>query len=234
MLVSHYKKFIFLKTVKTASTSIEQSLQKYCSDKEYIFGSELGGFLHLNEDFSHKESSLGIVTVPLFFTDLEGNIIKSHFWDHMGAPELKSKLDPNIWENYFKFCVIRNPFEKIVSIFYFITRSNCVGENVPIQTLFEMYVPWILQTPLFNDNDVYSLNGNICVDDIIKYETLQEDYNRVCKKLGIDGEILPKINSQYRPKTVTCKEIYTNTTKKLVSEKYSFELDYFGYKFPEN
>jgi hypothetical protein len=233
MQVSHRKKFIFLKTVKTASTSIEQTLQKYCSDKEYIFGSELGGPDELNEDFSHKESSLGIITVPLFFSDLNGEVVKSYYWDHMPAEELRDKIDPNIWENYFKFCVVRNPFEKVLSIFSFIIRNNSVGENVPIKALFEVFLPIILETPLFFDRMVYTINEEVCVDRILRYETLEEDFSNVCDILDIPYENLPKINNQYRKKGITCKDMYTDYTKKLVFDRYSFEIEKFGYKFPD-
>ncbi len=36
MIISHKYKFIFLKTKKTAGTSIEISLSRYCGDKDII------------------------------------------------------------------------------------------------------------------------------------------------------------------------------------------------------
>jgi hypothetical protein len=232
MQVSHEKKFIFLKTVKTASTSIEQTLQKYCSDKEYIFGSELGGLDELNEDFSHKESPLGIITVPLFFSNLQGEVVRSYYWDHMTAEELKHKIGSNIWDNYFKFCVVRNPFEKVISIFSFITRGNQVGENVPKKLLFEMFLPLILETPLFCDKNIYTINGDICVDKILRYETLEKDFSSICDELGVSRETLPKINNQYRDKRLNCGEFYSDYSKELVSDRYAFEIGKFAYTFP--
>lgn len=227
MLLSHDKQFIFLKTVKTASTSIEQYLQKYCTKTYYDFSNEY-------EDFSHKESSSGIITPPLFYTNDIGETVRSDYWDHMTATELGFKLSSEIWDNYFKFAVVRNPFDKILSIFYFIIRNDCVGSNIPIQGLFEYHLPNILNESLYADSMIYTINGELILTDIIRYETLQKDFERVCNKLRIDNGVLPKINSQYRPKAIKCKDVYSEYSKRLVSEKFSFEIETFGYTFPKN
>ena len=101
--------------------------------------------------------------------------------------------------------MVRNPFDKILSIFYFIIRNDCVGSNVPVQGLFEYHLPNILNESLYADIMIYTINGGLILTDIIRYETLQKNYDRVCRKLGIDNEILPKINSQYRPKMLLVK-----------------------------
>lgn len=41
-----------------------------------------------------------------------------NWYNHMPAAEVRNRLGASTWENYFKFCVIRNPFDKVVSTFW--------------------------------------------------------------------------------------------------------------------
>ena len=234
MLISNEKKFIFLKTIKTGSTSIENYLQKYCSNFQYVFDSDMEKNF---EFYEHIEDEKGIITVPRFFTE-----DKSYYWDHMPALELKSKIDAGIWDDYLKFCVIRNPFEKMVSMMFHIMKRNkfYIGEGCPIKYAFEYQLSDLIfnkkeEKDFYSDSDFFTIDNKLIVDDYIRYENLETDMKRICDKLNIDFNYndLPKVNSQYRPKWAVCKDLYTDASRKMVEDMFKFELDYFGYTFPE-
>ena len=44
--------------------------------------------------------------------------------EHMTAKDLKEKIDPNIFNNYFKFVTVRNPFDQIISAYYWHNESK--------------------------------------------------------------------------------------------------------------
>ena len=46
------------------------------------------------------------------------------FHEHMPASEIKSKINLDVWNKYFKFTVVRNPFNQIVSAFYWHNKSK--------------------------------------------------------------------------------------------------------------
>src|ERR1700761_4866672 len=107
MLVSHSTRFIYTKTVKTAGTSIEVYFERFC--------------MHPGEwRYSHERkeyaSSAGIVGCRT------GNLLtiqSATWWNHMPAGTIKALLGQETWNSYFKFCAVRNPFDKLVSAYHY-------------------------------------------------------------------------------------------------------------------
>ncbi len=92
MIISHQHRFIFIKTIKTAGTSIEAYLSPLCGQEDVftpIAPPEPG----------HQ---------PRNFEGLH---------NHISAWRVRQSVDPAIWNGYFKFCVERNPWDKTVSDF---------------------------------------------------------------------------------------------------------------------
>src|ERR1044071_3613051 len=108
MLVSHRKRFIYTKTGKTAGTSVEVYFEPWCVPAGAGWGAE--------GERAEEVSEAGIIGFrggPKF----RGPNVK--WWNHMPAAEIKGYLGDEIWNSYFKFCVVRNPFDQMVSAFHF-------------------------------------------------------------------------------------------------------------------
>ena len=123
MIISHKYKFIFIKTAKTAGTSIEVFLSPIC-----------GGNDVLTPIFPHVE--------PHVARNYEANGFKNH----MAAQEIKNRVEPAIWKNYFKFCVDHNLWDKVLSYYHMVNylvddnlRLNSYFENGSFPTTFEKY-----------------------------------------------------------------------------------------------
>lgn len=110
MIISHKYKFIFVKTSKTASTSIEVYLSNLCAD--------------------------GDIFTPII-PAVEGHCPRNHegYYNHITAGEIRSSISSKCWNGYYKFCLERNPWDKTLSWFYMLNKvSHPISWNEYIET----------------------------------------------------------------------------------------------------
>lgn len=227
MLVSHRKKFIYTKTLKTGGTSVEAYFERYCMP------SDEWSLVHEREVYVSEHGIIGF----------RGANHPDTWWNHMPAAIIKGKVGIAVWETYFKFCVIRNPYDKVASSFYWNAYKQPEGKTsigrVGLGDLdndrmeFEHWLQYCHEIPI--DRDKYLIDGQFCLDDVIRYELLTADLERICSRLAIpwDPAALPAFKSGIRPRYARTCDLYTENAKKLVQDAFAFELDYFNYSFPD-
>ena len=111
MIISHTHKYIFIKSLKTAGTSLEAALSHYCSGDDMV--TPLDDYW-----FNRDERGQWIHSAM----NAEG------FFQHDSAAEVKRKLDPQVWSNYLKFTIVRNPWDRVVSLFSWEARNRPARE----------------------------------------------------------------------------------------------------------
>ncbi len=233
MLVSHNKQFIYTKTMKTASTSVEIYFEPSCrSDGQR----SKGGICE------SRVSTAGIV-------GYRGPHIRGQRWyNHMPAWKIRRYLSDSVWHDYFKFCVIRNPFEKLVSAYhfyrwYFARSRGWRRTNLAVRhgLLFRArtdevrgFRQWLAWAWWWNDRSQYMIDGKVCMDYFIRYESLMEGVQTVCDRLDIpyQPEAMPSSKSGITPKDRSLREYYDQRSIATVNRRWRFELDYFGYDVP--
>ena len=126
MIISHSKKFIFLRTIKTASSSLEIFLSQFCGKDDILtelFEDE-EKFKKRNNLIGKSNSNIKLLSLKLkniiFF-----NFFKSKkLWVHDSLEKvLKSTIKKKI-HNYFIFSFVRNPYDWIVSYFFWDISLN--------------------------------------------------------------------------------------------------------------
>ena len=183
MIISHKYKYIFIKSFKTASTSLEIALSKYCGKEDVIAPI-------INED--EKIRKMHGFNGPQNFGD--NNI----FHEHMSALEIKSNVSEEIWNNYFKFVVVRNPFDQIMSAFHWHNKSKEKEKKLIFfkkrKKTFENFFK-IKAHHIFEDEyNRYTEYDNVLVDLFIKYENFKIDLNELSEKLGFPENIYETFN----------------------------------------
>lgn len=239
MLVSHKHNFIYTKTVKTAGSTVEAYFEKYCrEDNKKV--------LTLNDQ---QVSETGIV-------GFKGRRKRRNiqWYHHMPAEKIKKQLGNNVWDSYFKFTVVRNPFDQLVS-YYFFRRNSLLGSTTPQQLkvffwelkhigktkrkkLIEGFRSWVKHyknRKIIDDAPKYVINDEVVMDYFIRYENLQSGINEVCNKLKLNyrPDLIGNQKSGIRDNSIDLHEFYDQSTIDWVKSLYTFELSYFGYSDPK-
>ena len=161
------------------------------------------------------------------------------FYHHVSANKLKSIFKKNSWpwDEYFKFTVVRNPFERIVSQ-YFYWLDIASSENQRHDDKFYLKCKRVATET--NDFNGFVRKFSNCFDKpmfdlvtsdfnyYIKKEKLQADFDIVCDKIGI-----PQKQLSYKNKTEHkhYSEYYDEKSKAIVAEKYAKDIEMTGYEF---
>lgn len=129
---------------------------------------------------------------------------------------------------YFVFSVVRNPFDRLVSAWRYLeaTRSLPLIEvlrNPPSDPFVYRHM-FRLQCELLSDH-----SGRIVADDLIRYESLQPDFDRVCTKIGKPPVMLNWLNSTTRDRDY--RIYFDEECRQLAGKLVERDLVAFNYAF---
>ena len=174
MIISHKYKFIFIKTFKTAGTSVEAFLSQHCTESDILPPIDPSVVTHVArnyEGFFNPIPELIATRMSVLIAE-KGKFIRETFWQlvkrrkfykHMPALKVRARLPKEKWESYYKFCVERNPWDKVLSSYHMV-KSRRFGEGFNLDNYFSRG-KFPRNYPLYTDRD-----GRIIVDRIVKYE----------------------------------------------------------------
>jgi hypothetical protein len=219
MLISHLHRFIYLKTIKTGGTSVEIYFERYCVDPSRKFQE--------NHSCDQQVSEWGIV-------GCRQRSVEDQIWyNHLPASGVRELIGDQIWNDYYKFCVVRNPFDKVVSSFWYWLPAPQREElqHASLELLRNTFSDWVHSAPLPKDQYIYVIDNAPAVDRFVRYETLQADLAAVCGDLALPWEpaSLGQFKSGFRLREEHFSLYYNAKTSKLVRDFYKWELDYFKY-----
>jgi len=232
MILSHKHRFIYIKTIKTASSSIETALSTVLGEDDIITPARSDlqqQRLESRQAQNYRLDHPAVPQRPLIRRLLCRPERHYHpsigFYEHMPAWRVKAYIDEKIWNEYYKFSFERNPWDRQVSLF------NYKNRNKIIKNSFEGSLRK-RRSSYINNYDLYSIEGDIALDFIGKYENLEEDFQTISRNIGLDAEmILPVTNVSKTSTTKPYREYYTEQTRQLMAEWYRREIDLFGYEF---
>ena len=158
------------------------------------------------------------------------NARESEWFHHMPAYRLRKRLGVALWNEYFKFCVVRDPFDRLVSKFVWESREKLSQPDFPIVDTFREQ---LLNDAIRGGHGAYIMDGTFCLDDFIRFENLQPDIHRICDRLSLpfDSSRLPRVKAGYRP-DIPLSEFYNKETIDYVQDNYALDLELFGYSAP--
>jgi hypothetical protein len=82
--------------------------------------------------------------------------------------------------------------------------------------------------PIYTDND-----GNVIVDEVIRYESLMEGLGRVFGRLGIPfaGTLGINAKSGHQKTRTPYQQVYTESQRAIIAKAFAKEIEMHGYTF---
>lgn len=214
MILSHKYKFIFIKTKKTAGTSIEIALSKFCGPTDIITP-----ITPADEIIRARLGYRG----PQNYSSSQGP-----FYNHIAAREIAEKIDPAVWETYYKFCVERNPWDKVVSWYYWENRTE---PRPSLSQFIRSGRAALVGGP--GGFNLYTINDRIVVDKVLLYENLQQEMETLALRLNLpEVPRLPNAKAEFRVDKKPVTAFYGEQDRNTIATIFSREISLFGYAFP--
>ena len=230
MIVSHKYRFIFLKTAKTAGTSIEIALSKYLGESDIItpisapdeaIRRGLGYCGPQNYRVPLRQYSPGELARAAF----SGR--RKKFYNHMPAHEVRGLIGKKTWNDYYKFCFERNPFDRVISLYFWCYKSE------PRPTFAEFLEGPEIHLLTQRGIDVYAdAMGNVCVNRVGRYESLDADLEELRLAVGLPESLqLPMAKAAHRTDRRHYSELIDSVSRKKIEAMFSRELSLWDYHF---
>lgn len=191
--------------------------------------------------FIHIPKTAGTTICSSWEGSLLKHICKEHGvlgGTHKSAMQLKDMF-PDEFKEYFKFTVVRNPYDRFVSKFFFKQLNPRIDFNLEwTDKEAEGLLPqvyWITDRSLIkNEKDPYdrpdSRWGEIIVNHIIRYEELNEELPKVFEYLGIESDAESVIPHFRQTRSVgDYKKYYTKEMRSIVKYLYREDLNRLEY-----
>lgn len=231
MILSHKYRFIYIKTFKTASTSIEAALSEFCGPDDVITPASepLMKFRKGERAQNYRLDHPDVPKRPLWRKILGRPERHYHpsvgYYEHMPAWRVKAYVGDEIWDSYYKFSFERNPWDRQVSWYYYKTKSKDPRPGFDVFNADK-------ERAYVENFDLYSIDDEVCLDSIGTYEELADDFEKILKDIGLKGKIvLKKTNTSTGPAARSYRDYFTDESRELIRSWYAREIALFDYKF---
>jgi len=230
VMISHEHRFIFIKTKKTAGTSIEEYFERI------LIGNPEGGFSEVTPERVTKDSYVSSRTI--YQGEVQG-LLPSH----ASSNQVLRALGPERFDSYIKVSCVRNPWDQIVSFFWWrismYPSAHRIIIRLPMTLIRMIFRYWYIKSR--KRIDTLSFTAQLKIDgvfpkmNIIHYETMSEDIKKICEDLGIADLSLeiPNRKTTQRKASVPYQAYYSNDLRDSVAKSRELDLVNFGYSWSE-
>jgi hypothetical protein len=244
MILSPTAGIVFFKPVKTAGSSIEFALAQSCGPNDLLTGGMEGaeksaGFLPQNNEWVEDDTLYRKFHTHTFPAVLEKRM----------TPEQFSEIEQLKW-----ITMTRNPWDAVVSYYWWNMRSiknekRIINEKSTQKQASDMFHRTVFSIPVELDStnntnmtDFFTLFDFVAkhniqmamdprIDHIIRFEHLQEDFDKVTSELYLHNVPIPRFKTTQKKVKKHYSFYYNDITKRIVGDAFKDYIEKFDYKF---
>lgn len=210
MIISHAHRFIFFAVPKTATHAIRQALAPHLADGDW-----------------QQQALFGDERLPIAALAAKGH-------GHLSVREVRPHLPADVWRSYFKFAIVRNPYDRFISACFFLFRKDPAFAKSATATMKQLlerdrFRRRILIRP--QSSLLAFQSGQPAVDYVGRYEDLQASFDEICRRIGLPAAALDVRNASDRG---AYSGYYDRELQSGVAGLYREDLDNFGYCFDDS
>ena len=228
MIISHKHKFIFIKTLKTAGTSIEVFLSQCCGEEDIV--TPIWPHVEPHRARNHKGFWNPLPEIVQnrgrgIRTTYKALIQRRVYYNHIAASLVRQRTKKKVWDSYFKFCVERNPWDKTLSHYHMV--NDRAGGGLSLNEYIDKG-NFCINFPMYTDH-----SGRVLVDKVVRYESLMDELRVVFKELGVpfDGSLGVRAKSEHRKNRKPYQDVFSDNQREIIQTAFGREIEIHGYVF---
>jgi len=220
MIISHRHRFVYVKTRKTASTSIEIALSAHCGPDDVI--------TKITAQDEAVRQRLGVRGPQHeFVRGSDGRTFE--LLNHAPATVAREILGP-AWGDYLTFTIERNPFDRVISQYFW--ERPILPPPATLASFLRTTPPERLSNwHLYADD---AEQDRVIVDHVGRYESLNDSLATIAKMIGLPGGIvLPEehTKSHFRTDRRHHRDVLSPEDRQIVETLCRRELAAFDYEW---
>ena len=206
MLLSVSHRFIFIHVNKVAGSSMKRALEQF--------------------DRQPSTSPINKLKSKL---RLAGDYRKRFYPVHTYASQLQRELPAEVYNDFFKFAFVRNPWDWLVSTYNYLrnTPTHRHHQRVLAMKSFAEYAQYEIANGSRSQAAFICNDKDVIVDFVGRFETLGDDFATVCQRVGIDVTLPHTNKTRHRD----YREHYDDKIAEMVGQHWRQDISVFGYEF---
>lgn len=147
-------------------------------------------------------------------------------WDkHLSVTQIK-ELYPREYQKYFKFSIVRNPWDRFISMVLYRRRRWGFTEDISQQIRKDLTLPYFHRKSASN---MLCHDGSLAVDFVVRFERLQDDMKVVWGTLGLPNQTIPHLNVSAG--RAPYWDYFDNYSREFIRHSQRRDIELFGYDY---